>query len=218
MHDPSASAASAGETATARRLGRAGLSALIAAGVLVMNGALLLRAGDEWNRVVIAIAALGLVGALVAGGTARPLFRAGASRVLLGLVSALLLYGAARGLALLPPVAAGCRYLISWRDGHSAAFLAATVLVAVAGEEIFWRAAVLRCLLERVRPPAAITLASALFAVAHAASGIWLLPFAALGMGFVWNSLYAATGDLTASFVSHLLWDLLVVVVAPPGG
>ncbi len=217
MRKPSAGAARKGET-SGRHLGRAGLRALIAAGIVVMNGALLLQAGDEWNRVVTAIAALGLTGAFVVRKTATPLFRAGASRLLLGIVSALLLYGAARALALLPPVAAGCRYLISWRDGHSAAFLAATVLAAVVGEEIFWRAAVLHGLLERLRPSAAIALASALFAVAHVAAGVWLLPVAALGMGFVWNAFYAATGDLTASFVSHLLWDLLVVVVAPPGG
>jgi membrane protease YdiL (CAAX protease family) len=31
----------------------------------------------------------------------------------------------------------------------------------------------------------------------------------------VWNALYLRTGNLTAPFVSHLVWDLLIVVLAP---
>ena len=56
---------------------------------------------------------------------------------------------------------------------------------------------------------------TAVYALAHVASGTWLLPLAALGAGLVWAFLFAWTRNLTAPIVSHVLFDVLVLLIAP---
>jgi CAAX protease family protein len=89
------------------------------------------------------------------------------------------------------------------------------LLLAVLGEELFWRAAVLRGLLARLPTLRALTIATAAYGLAHVASGMWLLPLAAVGAGLVWGALYAWTRNLTAPTVSHFVFDLFVLIVAP---
>jgi membrane protease YdiL (CAAX protease family) len=88
-------------------------------------------------------------------------------------------------------------------------------MIAVLGEEIFWRGAILPLLAERFRPAVAVLLACAFFAVAHLGSGTWLIPLASFGVVALWNALFLYTRNLTAPFVCHLLFDLLVLQIAP---
>lgn len=73
----------------------------------------------------------------------------------------------------------------------------------------------LRLLLTSLRPIPTVLIGTTLYALAHVASGNWLLPVAAFGAGLVWASLFAVTRNLTAPVVSHLLFDVLVLLVAP---
>ena len=61
----------------------------------------------------------------------------------------------------------------------------------------------------------AVFLGTAIFAVWHLASGSWLLVSAAAGMGLVWSLMFVMTRNLTAPLLCHLLWDILVFLVAP---
>lgn len=185
--------------------------------LITMNGAFLIEVGDLWTRLVAAIATLGAVGLGIAWNERRPLLRVDRSSTTLGLLSAVVLYALAALFSRLEPVAREAAVMSDWSRGHSMPFLLATVVIAVAGEEIFWRAAFLGQMSRGVPLVRAAFLAALVFSVAHVASGSWLLPVAALGCGFLWNLLYLATGNLTASFVSHLIWDLLIVVIAPLG-
>jgi membrane protease YdiL (CAAX protease family) len=191
--------------------------ALSIAALTAMSGAFLIEIGDLWTRMVAAIAVLGTVGLGITWGQRRSLLRADVPSIALGLVSAAALYVVAVTLARFEPVARQAAVMNQWRSGHSTPFLVVTVAIAVVGEEIFWRAAFLGRMMRGLPVVRAALLAALVFAAAHVASGTWLLPLAALGAGFVWNLLYLATGNLTASFVSHLIWDLLVVAIAPLG-
>ena len=181
-----------------------------------MSAAFALDVADLWTRMVTAIAALGIVGLGIAWKDRQVVFNGTCAQVAIGLGSAAVLYSMTRILASIEPFASQATFIDTWRTGHSPAFLALTVAIAVAGEELFWRAAFLTLLRRSLSALPAALLAAIVFAVVHIGSGTWLLPFAAVGAGFVWNVLYLATGNLTASFVSHLVWDLLIVVVAPP--
>jgi membrane protease YdiL (CAAX protease family) len=181
-----------------------------------MSAAFALDVADLWTRMVTAIATLGIVGLGLAWKDRHVLFTGTRAQVAIGLGSAAVLYAMTRIMASIEPFASQAMFIDTWRAGHSPAFLALTVTVAVAGEELFWRAAYLPLLRRRFEMVPAALLAAIVFAVVHVGSGTWLLPMAGLGAGFVWNMLYLATGNLTASFVSHLVWDLLIVVLAPP--
>ena len=191
--------------------------ALAILAVILMNGAFLVEIGDLWIRLVGAIATLGAVGLAVSWNERRSLFSARRSSIALGLGSAVALYVAAAVIARIELVAPQAAVMNRWSSDYSTPAVIATVVIAVAGEEIFWRAAFLRHVANGGVVVVTALLAALVFSLAHATAGTWLLPLAALGCGFVWNLLYLTTGNLTASFVSHLVWDLLVVVVAPLG-
>ena len=195
-------------------VGRVALLSALA--LLSMSAAFALDVADLWTRMVAAIAALGVVGLGIAWKDRHGLFNGTRGQVAIGLGSAAVLYATTRILASIEPFVGQAAFIDAWRSGHSPMFLAFTVVIAVAGEELFWRGAFLTALRRDLTALPAALLAAIIFAVVHLGSGTWLLPFAALGAGFVWNVLFLATGNLTASFVSHLVWDLLIVVIAPP--
>jgi membrane protease YdiL (CAAX protease family) len=85
----------------------------------------------------------------------------------------------------------------------------------VVGEELVWRGAVQGALARRTRPPAAVVLAAALYALAHALIGSPLLVLTAFACGLFWGALRTATGSLVPSLVSHVVWDAAVLVVFP---
>jgi len=53
------------------------------------------------------------------------------------------------------------------------------------------------------------------YAGAHFMTGDPLLIGAAVACGLFWGLLYAATDDLVAPIASHVVWDVLVMFVAP---
>ena len=191
--------------------------ALAILGVTLMNGAFLVEVGDLWIRLVGAIATLGAVGLAVARKQRRTLFSTDGASIAIGVSSAVALYFAAAAVARLDLVAPEAAVMSRWSAAYSMPVVIATVVIAVLGEEIFWRAAFLRLATHGAQVIRPALLAALVFALAHAGAETWLLPLAALGCGFVWNLIYLTTGNLTASFVSHLVWDLLVVVIAPLG-
>ncbi|HEX4999000.1 MAG TPA: CPBP family glutamic-type intramembrane protease, partial [Terriglobia bacterium] len=139
------------------------------------------------------------------------------SRIVLGLVAGLALYGLTRGIAgfLLPPLwpgwERGAGALYAWKGRHSWPFLAPTLVMIVFAEEAVWRGVIARWLMERWGRPAGVAAGAALYAACHWAAFSPLLLVAALGCGLFWGWLYAATDDLVTPTVSHLLWDALLL-------
>ncbi|WP_078428688.1 CPBP family intramembrane glutamic endopeptidase [Alkalihalobacterium alkalinitrilicum] len=88
-------------------------------------------------------------------------------------------------------------------------------LIVIPGEEIFWRGFVFQKLLNWLRPTFAIALSSVLYASAHIYAGTVLLLVAALVAGPVWAYLYYRTKNIAIVILSHLIFDLLLLVWLP---
>jgi len=168
-----------------------------------------------WLRAVAATALLGAVALTRLGSRRRALLRLDPRAPLLGAVSGAGLYAVGWALTRLGAAASEAAVLYRWRDGHSAATLAATVVVAAVGEELFWRGLVTDRLVRRMPVATGVLVGSALYALAHVTAGSWLLVLAAFGAGVVWSALVVATGGLGASIVSHALFDLAAMVLFP---
>lgn len=133
----------------------------------------------------------------------------------LGLAAAGIMAVGAKALLAIPAVAAEAAGLFAWMQGRGPLATVLGVAAAAAAEEVVWRGVVTRGLAGRLPLWAAATAGAALFATAHAASGTWLLPAAAFAAGLAWGALYLATGRLAASILCHMVWDLVVLGLAP---
>ncbi len=184
-------------------------------GFVIVTIAFVLPVLDVWARLTIANAALAVIGLVALDDNRRARLRPTLTGTVLGVISGAALYGGAWMIDRVPAAAAQTHQFVAWTAGHSIGFVAATLPIAVLGEELFWRAALLGALRQRLPLLTSVAASTVVYALAHAASGTWLLPFAAFGAGLVWALLFAATGNLTASVVSHLVFDVLVILVAP---
>jgi membrane protease YdiL (CAAX protease family) len=200
------------EIGTAAGLGLVALAPVLL--TLALRGPL-----DPWTGMT---AAMGLLmAACLAFRAVRARLRPTPGRIALGLAAGAALYGLTLvGIRLLqalwPSWEGQARELSSWKGGHSPAFLAATLVLIVAAEEIFWRGVVLKFLAERLGVAPGILVGALAYAAAHLAAANPLLIGAALGCGLYWGLAAAITDDLTAPIVSHLAWDVLILFVAPP--
>jgi uncharacterized protein YbjT (DUF2867 family)/membrane protease YdiL (CAAX protease family) len=173
---------------------------------------------DAWTGLT---AAMGLALAVaVATGSVRRRMRPTGFGVVAGLVAGGVLYGFTGFAAALfrsswPGWEAHARLLYALRGSHGWAFVAPTLVMIVLGEEVVWRGVIARFLMERWGRAAGIVAGAAIYALAHAATLNPLLVAAALGCGLFWGLLYGATDSLVAPFVSHLLWDVLLLFVLP---
>ncbi len=150
------------------------------------------------------------------------LLRPRPSDLLWGIGSGALLGGLTHlGAALLfrwfPAIEASVRALYAQAsvDNGTDLLLLGLVGVVVIAEELIWRGAVYRRLARRAPGWGAIALAS----LAYTSSTLGLLnPMlvaAALMMGLAWTLLAARSGRLVAPLLSHLTWDLIVLVLYP---
>jgi len=89
------------------------------------------------------------------------------------------------------------------------------VLLVVVAEELVWRGILYGWLRTRMGRAAAVVLATAAYVLPQLGSGSWVLPAAALGCGAVWTAQRAVFGNLTVPLLTHLTWDLLIMVLVP---
>jgi NADH dehydrogenase len=173
---------------------------------------------DPWKGMTVAMGLLmaGSLGIRAVRERLAPTVR----RVAVGIAAGALLYGLTRVgawtlQAVWPAWVVQARELSAWKSGQSTAFLGVSLILIVAAEEIFWRGVVARFCMERWGIAPGIVAAALLYMGAHAATMNPLLFGAALGCGLYWGLLMALTGDLTAPIVSHLIWDVMILFVAP---
>ncbi len=132
--------------------------------------------------------------------------------VAIGVGSALVLYsvfwlGNRLFLAVLPRIAAGVGQLYDVVEAGARTVVVASIVVVGACEELFWRGF--------VQERKGFVIALAAYTVVHVPSRRWALVFAAAVAGAAWGGLFAWRDSLVAPLVSHVLWDLALVLWWP---
>jgi CAAX protease family protein len=138
-----------------------------------------------------------------------------------GVASGLVFYGATRvvvGLATRHPLLHGA-VVDLYRRSQEASFVtvvALTLVIAVPGEELFWRGFVLPELRDAT---GSVTGAILTWAAAVGVDAAWgsapLLAGAVVG-GALWTGLASWSGGVVAPVASHLVWTGLMLVWPPP--
>lgn len=115
----------------------------------------------------------------------------------------------------LPSIEPIARELYAIARGPHPAVALALLLPVVLAEEVLYRGQLLDALRHELPAASAIVLGSLLYALAQAPLGGFPLFLAALGLGLVWTLLRLFRGNLVAALVSHLVWDVGMIYVAP---
>jgi membrane protease YdiL (CAAX protease family) len=165
-----------------------------------------------WPRAAAAGVVIGTFGLVAQRSDLDSLFRVRPVDLVVGVASAAALWGVFwvgdwLTRAWFPPLATQVGQLYALRERVTAPTMLLVLAVVGPAEEIFWRGFV------QQRAGVAIALAG------YAAVLVWerkpVLLLAALTAGAVWAALFAWSGSLIAPIVSHLLWDLAIMVVFP---
>ena len=85
------------------------------------------------------------------------------------------------------------------------------------GEEVYWRGLIQRRFMEKVGKNPGLLLASCAYALVHVPTLNIPLVLTALIGGLAWGFLYMKTSSLIPAVLSHVVFDLLVFVIAPFG-
>jgi uncharacterized protein len=167
-----------------------------------------------WRRAALAGAAVGIYAVAVQPTRIRDLFTTAhpLADVGVGLLGAAVLYavfwvGEQLLVILLPGLAAQVTDLYDLRGTTQRRYIPLVLVVASLGEELFFRG------LWQARTSFVVGL------VVYAAVHVWerklILIAAAVLAGALWGGLLAWTGGLVAPVVSHVAWDLAIVVWRP---
>lgn len=89
------------------------------------------------------------------------------------------------------------------------------VLIIVPGEEIFWRGYIQDAISKWKNGTAGVMIAACLYAFAHIWSGNIMLVAAAFTAGIVWGALFEWKRSLVLIIISHLVFDIWLLVVMP---
>ncbi len=190
----------------------------LAAGAVVAAGAwaAMFLGGRRrfWTRAALAAAVVAAYAVAVDAAGIGRLFAHGTwwPQVLVGLAGGAVLYGVFWAgeqvlVIVLPALAAEVGDLYRVRGETRAAYMPLVLAVAAPGEEIFFRGF--------VQHRAGIAVALVVYGAVHLPERKWILVIAALVGGAFWGALLTLTGGLIAPVVSHLAWDLAIVVWAP---
>lgn len=89
------------------------------------------------------------------------------------------------------------------------------VLIIVPGEEIFWRGYIQDSISKWKNGPAGVMIAACLYAFAHLWSGNLMLVAAAFTAGIAWGALFEWKRSLLLITISHLVFDIWLLVILP---
>jgi membrane protease YdiL (CAAX protease family) len=145
--------------------------------------------------------------------------RLDAKMVLLGVVSAVLLY-------LLfyfgfqvtksnPIFSEGVGRVYEFRTSSSYLIGLALVFPIGPGEEVYWRGLIQRRFSEKFGRSIGLATATSAYALVHLPTLNPPLILTAFIGGLVWGYIYKSTGSLIPVTISHVLFDLLIFVIAP---
>lgn len=187
---------------------------LIGLAVAAVAWGLLFALGRDhfWPRAAAAGAVIGAYGLVAQRRRLGDLFAFEPIDVVIGVVSAAVLWavfwvGDRLVTRLLPRLSDEVDDLYAVRGETTAARMPFVLAVIGPAEEIFWRGL--------VQQRAGIAVALVGYALVHLWERKPILLVAALVGGAFWGALFAWTGSLVAPIVSHLLWDLAIIVWFP---
>jgi membrane protease YdiL (CAAX protease family) len=174
-----------------------------------------------WSRMTVTGLVLG--GLALAANPKLRRTRIGPREVLVGAVSAAVLYGTFKlgdrfARRFVPGGADQIADIYTLRElaprGETAARL---VTVIGPAEELFWRGLVQEALMRRYGRWTGAAMASVAYSAIHVTTGNFTLMGAAGVAGAHWSALYAAGVPLGALVVSHCAWDVWIFLVQPTG-
>ncbi|MBW8348734.1 CPBP family intramembrane metalloprotease [Bacillus sp. IITD106] len=87
--------------------------------------------------------------------------------------------------------------------------------IVIPGEEIFWRGFILKRLMRKMSSGKAILASAFINAIAFSLSGYYILMIAAFVSGLVWGILYVWKRSMPLLIVSHIVFDLLLLIIFP---
>jgi membrane protease YdiL (CAAX protease family) len=165
-----------------------------------------------WRRAAVAGATIGAYALVVLRDELPDLLRPTVADVALGVAGAAVLWavfwvGDRLVRRVLPRLSAEVDDLYAVRGETSTRTMPLVLSVIGPAEELFWRGL--------VQSRAGIVVALAGYALVHVWERKPILLLAALVGGAFWGGLFAWTGSLVAPIVSHLLWDLAIIVWFP---
>lgn len=167
-----------------------------------------------WLR--ITIAAFILLATALAVGRQELSLKPTAVGVVVGLVSAVLLYlffwSGYQVLSGYTQFTATISSVYSLKGAEPTSFIATVLLFPIGPtEEIYWRGFIQHALSKRLSTRSSIVLTSAIYGSLHIPTLNPSLIFVAFTGGLVWGYVYHRWG-LAASMVSHVLWDEMIFV------
>ncbi|WP_377888613.1 CPBP family intramembrane glutamic endopeptidase [Alkalihalobacillus sp. R86527] len=140
-------------------------------------------------------------------------------QLLIGVGSGLLLYllffsGKQLMLLLFPEMITSLQTLYELISPKEKWHYVSLILIIIPGEELFWRGFI-QGRLEKANISNAVLLATVLYTSVHIYAGAILLLVAALLAGFTWGYIYRRTNTMTVPILSHLVFDLMLLVFFP---
>ncbi|MCG1020260.1 CPBP family intramembrane glutamic endopeptidase [Sutcliffiella horikoshii] len=91
----------------------------------------------------------------------------------------------------------------------------ALIIIIIPGEEIFWRGFIQKRMIKVLGRVQGVLAAAFLYALAHIWTGNPMLVAAALTAGIIWGGLYEWKKSLALIILSHLVFDLWLLVIFP---
>lgn len=147
--------------------------------------------------------------------------KSGLKKIILGLLSAFLLYGVffiGESLAGILPAFAreGIEGVYAFKEGVPVIRMVLLMALIIGpGEEIFWRGYLQQTWQMRLGKTGGWLICTALYTLIHVPSGNVVLVAAALTAGLFWGGLYHLTRSAILVAVSHTAWDILVFILLP---
>lgn len=179
------------------------------------------RPFNFWMLMFIATGVLGFSGLWLQRKKLKELFPLDPGQVILGVVSALVLYavffaGNIVSGYLFPFAEAQVSNVYATKTGVSTTLVGVLLVLWIGPlEEIFWRGYVQDKLSGKYGRTAAFFIALFFYTAVHIWSMNFMLIMAAMVAGAFWGVMFWYKRSLTACLISHALWDCLIFIVFP---
>ncbi len=140
--------------------------------------------------------------------------------IVLGIITALLMYGlfylGFQATRATPIFSQGVGQVYSFKSTAPTLLIGIVLVFPISpSEEVYWRGLIQRRFAERFGAWPGFLTASAVYSLVHLPTLNPPLILTALIGGLVWGFLYKKTGSLLPGISSHILFDLMIFVIAP---
>jgi len=194
---------------------------MIAGAVLLATTCWAFTFGLAWGNFWVKIGLSVIIICLYALRWQKPSLRFSSSSLIIGILSAVILYGIFYlGYLLSPFIVPGAVRQVGGiyaMGTNTDRFLIALLLLFITGpgEEIFWRGFLQKNLMARYGTAAGWVITTLIYGSVHIFSLNVMLIMAAYVAGAFWGGLYLWKRDLAPVIVSHSLWSAVIFAVFP---